>query len=331
GGRSGRPRSARRRRQRQRLPFSPRPSSNGSSNGGFESGPRPEPGDPAKPVPTATVKGEEEEAAAAAAAAKKKAVAGGRGLLAARCAEAAEAVSRVEDVFRRAKAAALEALLHSSCPPGLLAATTSTTTTVVSHATVRESEQKPLAKAKASGSSRGVKESAKSTVSHAAYTSHRAQQAIVDFLLSDPDDEALLEGILLPVLFPSSSFSAAPGEGHRDACSSYWHTLLLDAAIRKCTPATAERCLHLALRAAGNDEPVSDDGDGRGGGGGGGGGGGSLLRWGSCDADDERGDLLVASTAAVVLRGLCRLARDPRVAIRAPQVGEVGGADSLEA
>lgn len=91
----------------------------------------------------------------------------------------------------------------------------------------------------------------------------------MEFLLADPEDEALWEGILYPSSAPSSA-------AHPSRCQS----LLLDGVVGACTPGMGERRLRSALRAVG----------------GGGGGGG----------DGGRG---MAATAMLVLRGFCRLAR----------------------
>jgi len=111
-------------------------------------------------------------------------------------------------------------------------------------------------------------------------------QAIVDFLLTDPEDEELWKGILLPPPTPSSSSSSsscsprgAAREPPHAASPFYWKSLLLDGALSTCIPATGERCLRLALGAVG--------------------GGGA---W------NEKDPHLVSS-AVIVLRGLSRLAR----------------------
>lgn len=167
-------------------------------------------------------------------------------------------------------------------------------------------------------------------------------KAIVDFLLADPDDPALWEGILHPPPpaahgTPSSSYYGTPssvslggrhgrpnnnnnddegeGEGQEamylfsSSSSSYWRALLLDGAIRACAPATGERCLLSALRAVGSGD---DDGAVRTSGGGGGDGSweGFSSGWGVGEGEDSLRSL--APTAAVVLRGLYRLARSAR-------------------
>lgn len=116
-------------------------------------------------------------------------------------------------------------------------------------------------------------------------------QAIVDFLLTDPEDEELWEGIILPPPFPSSSSPSSRGAARElphAASLSYWKSLLLDGALSACTPATGERCLRLALGAVG-----------------GGGGGGERTSGGARKEVDPH----LVSSAVVVLRGLSRLAR----------------------
>lgn len=107
-------------------------------------------------------------------------------------------------------------------------------------------------------------------------------QAMVDFLLADPEDEALWEGILYAVPYLKTTASTTNSRvGHGP---SYWQSALLDGALEACTPGVAERRLRSALQSVG-------DGAGRGGGG-------------------MKGDSGVfAAASAVVLRGLCRLAR----------------------
>lgn len=129
-------------------------------------------------------------------------------------------------------------------------------------------------------------------------------QAIADFLLSDPDDEGLWKGILLPPP-PPSSRPAAP-EVRRQVSPQlyYWKALLLDGALGACTPAIGERCLRLALRAVGgaDDGGADDGGDDR----------APWGRRGSSGAGERGGskdDSSLVSCAVVVLRGLSRLAR----------------------
>ena len=131
-------------------------------------------------------------------------------------------------------------------------------------------------------------------------------KAIVDFLLSDPDDEVLWEGILMPP--PAPSPRPAPSELGQGSPLYYWKSLLVGGALGACTPAVGERCLRLALRAVGGGSGGEDGGDdgialapsGRRSSSGGGGGTG-----------ERRGedDPSLVSSAVVVLRGLSLLAR----------------------
>lgn len=110
----------------------------------------------------------------------------------------------------------------------------------------------------------------------------------MDLLLSDPDDEGLWEGILLPPgapFFRRRPAAPPPGPGQgQDIPLYYWKSLLIDGALGACAPAIGERCLRLALRAVGGGG--EDEGEGRG-------------------EDDPS----LVSSAVVLLRGLSRLAR----------------------
>lgn len=123
----------------------------------------------------------------------------------------------------------------------------------------------------------------------------------MDLLLSDPDDDGLWKGVLLPPRSPfppSSGQAAAPGSGSGRGFPQlrYWKSLLLDGALGACTPAVGERWLRSALRAVGGGE---DGGDGLSPG----------ARRRSAGEGGGEDDASLVSSAVVVLRGLSRLAR----------------------
>ncbi|CAN0414028.1 unnamed protein product, partial [Laminaria digitata] len=113
-----------------------------------------------------------------------------------RCAEAVAKVARVEGVFRRAKSVVLQVLLDT-CRPDRSRSTSSSI----------EFDRRTRGKLGMRGGGGGEKNGSASSL--ATHTVEHAQQAIAYFLLSDPEDEALWDGILYPPTPPTRTASAA--------------------------------------------------------------------------------------------------------------------------
>lgn len=109
-------------------------------------------------------------------------------------------------------------------------------------------------------------------------------QAIVSFLLADPEDEGLWQGIIYSVPSPEEATD----------CDSfyYWQSLLLEGAIRACPPGTGELRLRSTLRAPGGVTGLEKGGVGLDG-----------------DRAVDDGWATAGTAAMLVLTGLCRLAR----------------------
>ena len=124
-------------------------------------------------------------------------------------------------------------------------------------------------------------------------------------MLSDPEDETVWEGILHGIPF---STATPPSDHHHHrhqrlyTCTLYWRSVLLEGALRACTPDAAEKRLRSALRTA------TSRGDHAGG------------RSGTEAEVEEAGAVAgtpmekaqgetKSETAVLMLTGLCRLAR----------------------
>lgn len=117
----------------------------------------------------------------------------------------------------------------------------------------------------------------------------RRNQATVHFLLADPEDEQLWDGVLFGIRDTSPSYTAASGAS--PLCP--WQASLVNALLRKCTPAVVERRLRLAMEKIGEATKGFDARQGDG------------LKGGTA------GTISIhhAAAAVVVLVGLYRLSR----------------------
>lgn len=122
-----------------------------------------------------------------------------------------------------------------------------------------------------------------------------SSKAIADFLLADPEDEALWKGIIRGIP------SLPDQQQQRRQGSLHWRSVLLEGALRACTPGAAERCLRSALLEATTGDAAM------------------VTATAVADEYGERELMEIADaadSAVLVLTGLCRLARWGKSVVR---------------